>query len=41
MASAGQGEPICMTGVRLHILTNGGTFDLHSRVATAPAIARD
>lgn len=41
MASAGQGEPICMTGVRLHILTNAGTFDLHTRVATAPPVARD
>lgn len=36
MASADQGDPICMTGIRLHILTNGGTFNLHTREATAP-----
>ena len=28
--------PICMTGVQLHILTNGAAFDLKSRVATPP-----
>jgi hypothetical protein len=29
-----------MTGVRLHVLTNGGTFELHRRIATPPD-ARD
>lgn len=38
MAEASQGDPICMTGIRLHILTNGGTFNLHTRVATAPSV---
>ena len=31
-----QGEPICMTGVQLHVLTNGATFNLHTRVASPP-----
>ena len=39
MASVDQGEPICMTGIRLHILTNGGTFDLRSREAR-PSVTR-
>jgi hypothetical protein len=25
MASTDQNDPICMTGIRLHILTNGGS----------------
>jgi cyanophycinase len=37
MASVSQGDPICMTGVSLHILTNGASFDLHTRVARPPA----
>ena len=41
MAAARQGDPICMTGVRLHILTNGGTFNLHTREATAPPMRGD
>jgi cyanophycinase len=41
MAGARQGDPICMTGVRLHILTNGGTFNLHTREASAPPAERD
>jgi cyanophycinase len=36
MASVHQGDPICMTGISLHILTNGGTFDLHTRIARPP-----
>jgi cyanophycinase len=36
MASAKEGDPICMTGVQLHILTNGATFDLRTRVAAPP-----
>lgn len=41
MASADEGEPICMTGVTLHILTNGATYDLHRRVATPPPAKAD
>jgi cyanophycinase len=37
MASTDQNEPVCMTGIRLHILTNGGSYDLRTREAKAPA----
>ena len=30
------GQPICMIGIRIHVLTPGCTFDLHSRRATPP-----
>src|SRR5579871_2360248 len=36
MASAEPGEPVCMTGVLIHVLTAGATFDLHTRRATPP-----
>ena len=36
MGTAEDGESICMTGIQLHILNNGGRYDLHSRVATPP-----
>lgn len=36
MASAEVGEPVCMTGIRVHVLTAGGTYDLHTRRAAAP-----
>lgn len=28
------GEPICITGIRLHVLTSGSKFNLHDRKAT-------
>lgn len=40
IATARQGEPVCVTGVRLHILTAGASFDLHSRQAAPPPEAR-
>ncbi len=36
MGVAEAGEAICLTGLRLHVLTAGGTFDLHSRKASPP-----
>lgn len=36
IAEANQGDPICMTNVRLHILPHGGRFDLHHREAHPP-----
>lgn len=36
-ASASPGQPLCMTNVTLHLLTNGGRFDLSSRTAAPPA----
>jgi cyanophycinase len=35
IAEVKEGKPVTMTNVRLHILADGGTFDLESRVATA------
>lgn len=37
MDSAHEDEPVCIIGVRLHILTEGASFDLHTREAFAPA----
>jgi cyanophycinase len=36
MGLARAGDAICLTGVRLHILTAGSTFDLHTRTAKPP-----
>ncbi len=36
MADAREGAPVDLIGVRLHVLTDGATFDLDSRKATAP-----
>ncbi len=36
MGSARDGDAICMTGLKLHVLSDGGRFDLHSRAATPP-----
>ena len=37
IAEAREGNPVCLTNVRLHVLTAGGTFDLETRKASAPA----
>lgn len=37
IASVDEGRPVCLTDVRLHILTAGATFDLHKREATPPS----
>ncbi len=39
MDAVGDHEPVCLLGLRLHILTAGATFNLHTRVATAPGAA--
>jgi cyanophycinase len=39
IASEPQGKPFSMTGLRLHILTEGSTYDLHHRRATPPSNA--
>jgi cyanophycinase len=36
IAEAEAGEAVCLTNVRLHVLTNGARFDLESRKAKAP-----
>lgn len=37
IAEAKEGHAVCMTNIRLHVLTEGGTFDLETRRATPPA----
>jgi cyanophycinase len=40
MARVRKNDPVCLIGLRLHILDNGSTFNLHTRVAAAaPVIA--
>ena len=41
MARVRKNDPVCLIGLRLHILDHGSTFNLHTRVAAAaPAIAQ-
>jgi cyanophycinase len=35
-----EGQPVCILGLRLHVLTAGATFNLHTRQATAAAQIR-
>jgi cyanophycinase len=37
MDQAEKGDPVCLIGVRLHILTRGAGYDLHTRQAKAPS----
>src|SRR5690606_13829585 len=32
------GQPICMLGLKLHLLVSGATFNLHTRIASAVAL---
>ena len=38
--STAPGEPVSLIGVRLHVLTHGATYNLHTRDASAPEAAR-
>jgi len=38
MDSVSEGQPVCMLGLRLHILVAGATFNLHTRVAQAGSL---
>ena len=41
MARVRKNDPVCLIGLKLHILDHGSTFNLHSRVAAAaPALAQ-
>jgi cyanophycinase len=40
MDSVTEGQPVCMLGLRLHVLVAGATFNLHTRVASAGSLAR-
>ena len=39
MDSIEEGRPVCLLGVKLHILTQGATFNLHTRLADAGALS--
>lgn len=40
MDSVSEGRPVCLLGVKLHILTQGATFNLHTRQADAGSLIR-
>jgi cyanophycinase len=35
MAEIDEGQPVCLLGIKMHVLTRGATFNLHTRVADA------
>ena len=39
MDSVSEGHPVCLLGIKLHILTQGSTFNLHTRAASAGTLA--
>ena len=39
MDSVNEGQPVCLLGLRLHILVAGATFNLHTRVADPGTLA--
>ena len=40
MDAVDEGQPVCLLGVKLHILTRGATFNLHTRQADAGVLRR-
>lgn len=40
IADTALGSPICMTNIRVHLLPDGATFDLHTREASPPPPVR-
>jgi cyanophycinase len=40
MDSVVEGQPVCMLGMRLHVLVAGATFNLHTRLASAGTLAQ-
>ena len=38
MSEVAEGQPVCVLGLRLHILTAGATFNLHTREAAASGL---
>jgi cyanophycinase len=35
-----EGQPVCVLGLRLHILVAGATFNLHTRLAAAGGLVQ-
>ena len=40
MDAVTEGQPVCMLGLRLHVLVAGATFNLHTRVAAPGTLAQ-
>jgi len=40
MSEVSEGQPVCVLGLRLHILVAGATFNLHTRVAGAQGLMK-
>ncbi len=40
ISEVGEGQPVCMLGLRLHILVAGATFNLHTRLAAAGGLVQ-
>jgi cyanophycinase len=40
IAEADEGKPVCMLGLKLHVLVAGATFNLHSRMASAAGLVK-
>ncbi len=40
MDAIDEGQPVCLLGVKLHVLTKGATFNLHTRQADAGTLRR-
>jgi cyanophycinase len=40
IGDVGEGQPVCMLGLKLHILVAGATFNLHTRLAAAGGLAK-
>lgn len=40
MGEVAEGQPVCMLGLRLHVLVAGATFNLHTRIAEPGALLR-
>jgi cyanophycinase len=38
ISEVSEGQPVCMLGLRVHILTTGATFNLHTRLAAAAGL---
>jgi cyanophycinase len=36
-----EGQPVCILGLRLHILVAGATFNLHTRLAAAGGLVKN
>ncbi len=40
MGEISEGQPVCMLGLRLHVLVAGATFNLHTRIAAPGSLVR-